>query len=101
MNKEAKMQKQTLRFVIRGALAIAMLLSLNRAISADKDWRPICHARLQKDKDMIDRDVARFGEHSHKVDRDVAKLDEDRQWCRDRHAEWDHSAFDVGIYIRR
>jgi hypothetical protein len=24
----------------------------------------------------------------------------DRQWCRDHHADWDHSKFDVGIYIK-
>jgi hypothetical protein len=34
------------------------------------------------------------------VDRDIDKLEADRQWCRDHHADWDHSRFDVGIYIK-
>jgi hypothetical protein len=27
-------------------------------------------------------------------------MDSDRQWCRDHHADWDHSRFDIGIYFR-
>jgi hypothetical protein len=59
-----------------------------------------CRARLQAQKEKIDRDAAKYGEHSAKVDRDVAKLDQERQWCRDHKADWDHNLFDVGIYVR-
>jgi hypothetical protein len=26
-------------------------------------------------------------------------MDQDRQWCRDHHSDWDHTRFDVGIYF--
>jgi hypothetical protein len=81
---------------------LALLVSLPVAQSAfgEPDSRAECHRRLEKDKARIDHDAAKYGEHSRKVDRDVDRLDADRHWCRDHHSDWDHSLFDVGIYIR-
>jgi hypothetical protein len=55
---------------------------------------------LEADRARIDRDSARHGERSSQVGRDVDKLEADRRWCRDHHADWDHSRFDVGIYLK-
>lgn len=94
------MTKHTLRFVLTGALAIGFTLPLCSTARADHDWGESCHQRLQSAKAKIDRDVAKYGERSGKVDRDVANLDQQRAWCRDHKADWDHSLFDVGIYVR-
>jgi hypothetical protein len=59
-----------------------------------------CSKKLDSDRARIDRDAAKHGEHSPEVDKDVARMDNDRQWCRDHHSDWDHSKFDVGIYIK-
>jgi hypothetical protein len=56
---------------------------------------------LNNAKAKIDRDAAKYGEHSNRVANDVAKLDQERAWCREHKAEWDHNLFDVGIYIRK
>jgi len=91
------MTKHFIRSILFGALALGLTLPLAGVSRAD--WREECHNRLQAQKAKIDRDAAKYGEHSGKVDRDVAKLEQERQWCRDHHADWDHSLFDVGIYV--
>lgn len=92
--------RKIMQLALGSALALAVTLPMGSAAFADKDWRDDCNRRLEADKARIDRDAAKHGEHSHAVDSDVAKLDSDRQWCRDHHADWDHSKFDVGIYIK-
>jgi hypothetical protein len=86
--------------ILGSALAIGLTLPLGRATFGERDWGGDCHRRLEADRARVDRDVARYGEHSRKVDRDVARLDDDRRWCRNHRADWDHSRFDVGIYFR-
>ncbi|MGC1278981.1 MAG: hypothetical protein WA893_12320 [Xanthobacteraceae bacterium] len=90
-----------IRIVLMGALAVGLTLPLCSAARADHDYSEACHQRLQNAKAKIDRDAAKYGEHSGQVDRDVAKLDNERAWCRDHKADWDHNLFDVGIYIRK
>ena len=87
-----------IRFSLMTALAVGIALPVVGTARADETAD--CHARLQAAKDKIDHDSAKYGEHSAKVDHDVAKLEEARQWCRDHKADWDHSLFDVGIYVR-
>jgi hypothetical protein len=94
------MFKHFSRFALAGVLTLGLTLPLASAVRADHDYTDACHQRLQAQKDKIDHDAAKYGEHSAKVDHDVAKLDNERAWCRDHHADWDHSLFDVGIYIR-
>ena len=93
------MAKSYKRFVLAGALAVGLTLPLGFEARADHDYAAACHERLQAQKEKIDRDAARYGEHSAKVDHDVAKLENERAWCRDHHADWDHNVFDVGIYV--
>jgi hypothetical protein len=95
------MKKQLIRLVLGSALTIGLTLPMGYATFGDRDWSPDCHKRLEADRARIDRDAAKHGERSPAVDHDVARLDSDRQWCKDHHADWDHSRFDVGIYIRR
>jgi hypothetical protein len=92
------MTKHIVRYALMGALAVGMTLPV--VSTARADVNSDCRARLQAQKDKIDRDAAKYGEHSAKVDHDVAKLDQERQWCRDHKADWDHNLFDVGIYVR-
>ena len=92
------MTKHIIRYALMGALAVGMTLPV--VSTARADVNSDCRARLQAQKEKIDRDAAKYGEHSAKVDRDVAKLDQERQWCRDHKADWDHNLFDVGIYVR-
>lgn len=89
------------RVILTAALGGGLLLS-SAAIPAmaDRDWTNDCHKRLEDAKARLDHDAARFGEHSPRVDRDRDRLEDARKWCRDHHADWDHSQFDVGIYIR-
>lgn len=82
-------------------LAGGLLLAFGGTARADRDWKDDCHRRLEADRARIDRDASRHGEHSRQVDHDVARMDADRQWCRDHHADWDHSRFDVGIYFHK
>jgi hypothetical protein len=79
--------------------ALATSLALGAIAYARPDFGSACHNRLEADRSRIDRDAARFGEHSRRVDHDVARMDQDRQWCRDHHADWDHAHFDVGVYF--
>ena len=92
------MKVQIIRFIICGALAAALMVPTGTLFA---DSRADCEKRLDADRARIDRDASRHGEHSPAVDKDVARMENDRAWCRDHHAEWDHSKFDVGIYIKR
>jgi hypothetical protein len=94
------MHKRSIRYILMGALVVGLTLPLAGAARADHDYGDECHRRLQAQKDKIDRDASKYGEHSDRVNRDVAKLEEERSWCRDHKAEWDHNLFDVGIYVR-
>jgi hypothetical protein len=93
-------KSKIIRVVLGSALAMAITLPIGQATFGDRDWNPDCHKRLESDRARIDKDAARHGEHSRQVDSDVNRLDADRQWCRNHHADWDHSRFDVGIYFR-
>lgn len=86
--------------VLGSALAMLVSLPVGQAAFGAPDEPADCHHRLERDKARIDQDAAKYGDHSRRVDKDVDKLEADRQWCRDHHADWDHSLFDVGIYIR-
>jgi hypothetical protein len=92
--------KNIAKIILGSALAIGLTLPMGISTSADRDWAPACHNRLESARAKIDHDVARHGEHSPQVDHDRAKLEEARQWCRDHHADWDHSRFDVGVYLK-
>ncbi len=92
------MKKQMIRLVIGSALAIAFTLSMGRATFGDPDDH--CHRRLEDDRARIDHDSARYGPDSWKVRHDVDRMEDDRQWCRDHHADWDHDRFDIGVYLR-
>ena len=93
------MTKACTRYVLAGALAIGLAFPLCSTARADHDWAADCHNRLQADKARIDRDATKYGDHSAKVNHDVERMENDRAWCRDHHADWDHSLFDVGIYL--
>lgn len=95
------MTNRYLRYIFMGTLALGLSLPLCGTARADHDYSDECHQRLQAQKDKIDRDAAKYGEHSSRVDHDVAKLDQERAWCRDHKADWDHSVFDVGIYLHK
>ena len=89
------------RLLLSTALAGGLMLAMGTTARADRDYKEDCHRRLEADRARIDRDSSRFGEHTRVVDRDVAKMDQDRKWCKERKADWDHDRFDVGIYFRR
>ena len=95
------MMKNILKYTLAGALALGFSLPLASSARADHDYSDECHQRLQRQKDKIDHDAARYGNDSPQVRHDVDKLDAERSWCRDHHADWDHNAFDVGIYIHK
>jgi hypothetical protein len=89
------------RIVLGTAVALMASLPIAQgAFGAPPDWKAECHRRLKKDKARIDHDAAKYGQHSRRVDKDVDQIEADRQWCRDHHSDWDHSMFDVGIYIK-
>lgn len=89
------------RIVLGSAAALLMSLPIGQAaFGREPDSRAECHRRLQHDKAKIDRDAAKYGNHSRRVDRDVDQMEADRHWCRDHHSDWDHSMFDIGIYIK-
>ena len=94
------MKTKIARLALGAVAAVLFSLPAGQATFADKDWSESCHQRLEADRARIDRDSARHGEHSRQVDKDVDRLDQDRNLCRNLHAEWDHSRFDVGIYLR-
>jgi hypothetical protein len=94
-----KTTKAWTRIALTTALAGGLLFAVSAPARADRDYTSDCRARLQADKDRIDRDAARHGNGSRQVNNDVNRMDADRQWCRDHHSDWDHSMFDVGIYF--
>jgi hypothetical protein len=83
------------------ALAVGLLLAVGAPARADQDWGKSCRERLESDRARIDKDAAKYGEHSHQVDHDVQRMDNNRKWCRDHKADWDHGRFDIGIYIHK
>ena len=89
------------RFILTSALTSGLLLAAGSTARADRDWRNDCHRRLEADRAKIDRDANRFGNESRQVRRDVDRMQDDRQWCRNHHADWDHDRFDLGIYLGR
>ncbi|MGH9735059.1 MAG: hypothetical protein ACRD8A_10785 [Candidatus Acidiferrales bacterium] len=90
------------QIVLGSAVAVLMALPIGQAAFGARphDWKADCHQRLEHDKARIDRDAAKYGNHSRRVDRDIDQMETDRKWCRDHHADWDHSMFDIGIYIK-
>ncbi|MGD0840282.1 MAG: hypothetical protein ABSA32_03900 [Candidatus Acidiferrales bacterium] len=93
-----KSTKLWTRVALTTALAGGLLLAVGAPVRATPD--NACNQRLENDRARIDRDAARHGDHSRQVDNDVNRMDQDRQWCRDHHSDWDHTRFDVGIYFR-
>ena len=89
------------RITLSGLFAAGLLLAAGKPASAEKDWGLNCRDRLEAARARIDRDVARHGENSVQVRRDVDRMEDTRRWCRDHHADWDHSRFDVGVYLHR
>ena len=85
--------------VLTSALAGGLVLAVGGTARADRDWKEDCNRRLDADRARIDRDVARHGEHSRQVDSDVNRMQEDRQWCKDHKADWDHDKFDISLCI--
>ncbi len=88
------------RFVMTGVFAASSLLTIAAPTFAEKDWGPSCRDRLESARARIDRDVARHGANSHQVRNDQDRLEDARHWCRDHHADWDHTRFDIGVYLR-
>ena len=92
------MKRQFARIALGSALVFVFTLSTVHATFGDV--REDCEKKLEADRARIDHDAAKHGEHSSQVGRDVDRMDEDRNWCREHKAEWDHSHFDVGIYVK-
>jgi hypothetical protein len=92
------MSTKIVDFVLYAALAGSLMIPGGIALG---DNNADCGKRLEADRARIDRDAKKYGERSPAVDKDVARMDSDRSWCRDHHADWDHSKFDVGIYVKR
>jgi hypothetical protein len=92
------MKKKIVRLAVGSALAIAFTMGAARITLGDVG--DDCHRKLEADRARIDRDAAKHGNDSRQVAHDVDRMDADRNWCRDHHADWDHTRFDVGIYVR-
>src|SRR5579863_1671770 len=89
------------RIIITTALGSGLLLaSAALPARADRDWSDDCHKRLEETRSRLDRDIARHGEQSRQAARDRDRMEEERKWCRDHHADWDHDRFDQGTYVR-
>jgi len=86
--------------VLTGVFAAGLLFATGKPAFAEKDWGPACRDRLESARAKIDHDVARHGENSPQVRHDQGKLEEARSWCRDHKADWDHTRFDIGVYLR-
>lgn len=99
MNGNTNRKHKHLRFTLAAALALGLSLPLCASARADHDWRDECHQRLEHAKEKVDRDAARHGNDSPQVRHDLDRLDQERHWCREHHADWDHNEFDVGIYV--
>jgi hypothetical protein len=93
------MKKQIIRVALGSALGLALTLSAAHVTFGD--FGADCQKRLEADRARIDRDAAKHGENSPQVGKDIARMDDDRGWCREHHQDWDHTRFDVGIYIRK
>jgi len=94
------MKKHIIRIALGAALAVGLTLPVGIATHADRDWGSACHQRLENARAKLDHDAARHGNDSPQVRHDRDRLETARQWCRDHHADWDHSRFDVGIYLK-
>ncbi|HTW25042.1 MAG TPA: hypothetical protein VMD78_15670 [Candidatus Baltobacteraceae bacterium] len=92
------MKTKAIRLVVGAVLATAFTMGAARITLGDVN--DDCHRKLEADRARIDRDAAKYGNDSPKVAHDVGRMDSDRNWCRDHHADWDHTRFDVGIYIK-
>jgi hypothetical protein len=92
------MNKQIVRVALGCALVVAVTLPLSRAAFGDP--HSDCVRKLEADRARIDNEAAKHGEHSPAVAKAVDRMEEDRAWCREHKAEWDHDRFDVGIYVR-
>ena len=95
------MSKLWTRMALTTALAGGLLLAVGAPARADKDWGKSCHERLEADRARIDKDAAKHGENSRQVASDVQRMDNNRKWCSDHKADWDHGRFDIGIYIHK
>ena len=87
------------RVILSVVFAAGLIFATGKPASADKDWGPTCRDRLEAARAKIDHDAERHGKDSPQVRHDVDKMEETRKWCREHHADWDHSRFDTGIYI--
>jgi hypothetical protein len=92
------MKMNLIRIAFGAALVVGLTLPITTATFADT--AADCHARLQSARARLDHDSGRYGPDSRKVERDRDRLEDARRWCRDHHSEWDHSLFDVGVYIK-
>jgi hypothetical protein len=88
------------RVLLATALAGGLALAVGTPISAEPDYGNACHQRLENDRARIDHEAARHGNNSPQVAHAVDRMEADRQWCRDHHSDWDHTRFDVGVYVR-
>jgi hypothetical protein len=93
-----RMKIKIIRIALGSALAMAFAASAGPA--ALGGTAEDCHKKLEADRARIDRDAAKHGDRSPQVNRDLDRMDADRNWCRDHHADWDHTKLDVGIYVR-
>jgi hypothetical protein len=93
------MRMNFVRLALGSALAVAFTMS--SAYVASGDVRADCERKLEADRARIDVAAAKHGENSPEVGRQVDRMENDRRWCREHKAEWNHDRFDVGIYIRR
>lgn len=89
------------RIVLSSVVAGGLILAAGVPAMADRDYKEDCHRRLEADRARIDRDTAKHGEHSGQVNNDMKRLDNDRRWCRNHKADWDHDRFDIGISIHK
>jgi len=80
------------------ALTGGLMLGATGIARADRDDRDECNRRLEADRVKLDRDISHHGEHSHQADRDRDKIEDDRKWCRDHKADWDHDRYDKDDY---
>ena len=96
--EEDVMKKKIIRTALGCTLAVAFTLPLGAA--AFGDINSDCARKLEADRARIDREAAKHGNDSPGVAKAVDRMEADRAWCRDHKAEWDHSRFDVGIYVR-
>ena len=95
------MTKLWARMALTTVLAGGLLLAVGAPARADRDWGKSCRERLEADRARIDKDAAKHGENSRQVAGDVQRMENNRKWCRDHKADWDHGRFDIGIYVHK